>query len=93
MKKTLIAFACAAMTCAMLTSCTTTYPVSATSNPVGNKCGEATSTRVFGIGGSGNTGINKAAKNGGITKISHVDRTYSSFLWIIQKNKTRVYGE
>lgn len=93
MKKTLIAFACAAMTCAMLTSCTVTTPVAATSNPVGNKCGEASFSQFLGfLGGSSNAGINKAAKNGGITKISHVDFVTKNSIFV-KKYTVRVYGE
>ncbi|MBR1468230.1 MAG: hypothetical protein IJ606_06345 [Bacteroidaceae bacterium] len=93
MKKMFVAaFVCAAM-CTMFTNCTTTRPVSATSNPVGNKCGEATATRILGIfGGSDNIGINAAAKNGGITKISHVDVVSRNY-GVYQKITTRVYGE
>lgn len=76
-----------------LASCSTTTPIAATSNPVGNKCGEASTTRYFGLGGSANIGINAAAKNGGITKISHVDFSQKSFLGIVTTYTTRVYGE
>lgn len=75
------------------TSCSTTTPITATSNPVGNKCGEASTTRILGFGGSANIGINAAAKNGGITKISHVDYSTKSFLGIVTTYTTRVYGE
>ncbi|MCH5311756.1 MAG: TRL-like family protein [Prevotella sp.] len=77
----------------MLSSCSTTTPIAATSNPVGNKCGQASTTRILGFGGSANIGINKAAKNAGITKISHVDYSTYSFLGIYSKYTTRVYGE
>ena len=94
MKKTIKLFAAAIVSAAMFASCSTTTPITATSNPVGNKCGEASSSRIFYIfGGSGNAGINKAAKNGGITKISHVDQSMSSFLGIYTKYTVRVYGE
>lgn len=89
--------AMAVISAAMFASCaTTTRPVAATSNPVGNKCGEASCVRVLGIfGGSSNVGLNKAVKNGGITKISHVDyvtkRCLGGFLYT--KTTTRVYGE
>ena len=93
MKKMFVAaFVCAAM-CTMFTSCTTTSPITATSNPVGNKCGEATATCILGIfGGSANNGINAAAKNGGITKISHVDYVTRNY-GVVKKTTTRVYGE
>jgi len=88
--------ALAAVSVVMLASCvTTTTPIAATSNPVGNKCGEATCTRVLYIfGGSANVGLNKAVKNGGITKISHVDYVKKDCLFgLVTKYTTRVYGE
>lgn len=88
------AFSIVSMT--MLASCaTTTTPIAATSNPVGNKCGEASCTRFLYIfGGSANVGLNKAVKNGGITKISHVDYVQKTCLGgLYTKYTTRVYGE
>ena len=79
--------------CLGMSSCCTTMPVAATSNPVGNKCGVAKSTRVLCFGGSANNGINKAAKNGGITRISHVDYFTKDYLGIVVIHGTRVYGE
>lgn len=80
--------------CAMLvSSCTTTTPITATSNPVGNKCGEVKTAILFNfLGGSGNLGINAAAKKAGITKISHVDQYSKNFL-IVRIVGVRVYGE
>lgn len=75
-------------------SCATTLPITATSNPVGNKCGVAQTTRFLTIfGGSADCGINKAAKNGGITRISHVDQFQKSYLGIVTICGVRVYGE
>lgn len=75
-------------------SCASTTPVTATSNPVGNKCGVAKATNVLMFfGGSADCGINKAAKNGGITRISHVDSFTKSFLGIVTIYGVRVYGE
>lgn len=94
MKKTFKLAAAAIVSAAMCVSCSTTTPITATSNPVGNKCGEASTTRILGIfGGSTNMGINAAAKNGGITKISHVDQSSYSFLGLYSKYTVRVYGE
>lgn len=89
-------FALAVIATAMFASCaTTTTPIAATSNPVGNKCGEASCTRVlYFFGGSSNVGINKAVKNGGITRISHVDFIKKSCLGgLYTKYTTVVYGE
>lgn len=75
-------------------SCSVTTPVAATSNPVGNKCGVAKTTTILSIfGGSADCGINKAAKNGGITRISHVDSYTRNYLGIVTIYGTRVYGE
>ena len=83
---------CAIAICA--TSCAVTTPVAATSNPVGNKCGIAQTTTVLSIfGGSADCGINKAAKNGGITRISHVDSFQKNYLGIVTIYGVRVYGE
>lgn len=77
-----------------LASCATTTPITATSNPVGNKCGVAKTTTVLTIfGGSADCGINKAAKNGGITRISHVDAFQKNYLGIVTIYGVRVYGE
>lgn len=77
-----------------VSSCSSTQPITATSNPVGNKCGVAQTTVVLGIfGGSADNGINTAAKNGGITRISHVDSYTKSYLGIVTKYGVRVYGE
>lgn len=91
MKKLVLAAIAVCAVC--LTSCTSTMPITATSNPVGNKCGEARSVRVLGMGGSSNNGINKAVKDGGITKISHVDYVKYNFLWLYSSFTTKVYGE
>lgn len=93
MKNVIKSAAVAIVSVAMLASCSTTTPITATSNPVGNKCGQASTVRILGFGGSANIGINKAAKNAGITKISHVDYSTYSFLGIYSKYTTRVYGE
>lgn len=93
MKKTVKTLFAMAVCAVMFASCTSTMPITATSNPVGNKCGEATSTRVLGLfGGSDNIGINKAAKSAGITRISHVDYVTKNYVFV-QKYTTRVYGE
>ena len=75
-------------------SCAATTPIGATSNPVGNKCGVAKTTRILTFfGGSADCGINKAAKNGGITRISHIDSFTKSILGIYTVYGVRVYVE
>ena len=96
MKRTLNACA-AVIAYALLGSCVTiSRPVAATSNPVGSKCGVAKSTIILGLWSSkgDENGIDKAAKDAGITKISHVD-TYQKnyFFGIVTEQITKVYGE
>ena len=83
--------------CALLSSCMTiSHPVTATTQPLGTKCGEAKSYIYLGTWSSKGTenGINKAAKEAGITKISHVDSYTKSILCgLIIKQTTKVYGE
>jgi len=74
----------ALVTMFVLSSCEMTMPIAATSNPVGTKVGTAST---FGflwfppVVGVGNTGIQEAAKNGGITHISTVDFTKSYYVF------------
>lgn len=90
-----------------LTSCSAVYPGSgvgliytnvtegqtATSNNIGSKRGEATATGILGLVSTGDASIQTAAKNAGITKISHVDTKKKSILGIVSKYTTVVYGE
>ncbi|MEI2711019.1 MAG: TRL-like family protein [Chitinophagaceae bacterium] len=75
------------MTCLVLavtlvmTSCTVTLPVNATSNPVGNKVGSSKTSAILGLFfDGGDASIATAAKNGGIKKISTVDFKQSHYL-------------
>lgn len=89
-------FGFAIAVCGMLfaASCTSVAPLAATSNNVGAKCGTATETRILGFFPfKGDHGINAAAKNGGIKKISHVDVQTDNTLFLITKTTTKVYGE
>lgn len=57
-----------------LSSCSVTYPVIATSNPIGTKTGVAERKIFLGLAfGHTDLGVATAAKNGKITKISTVD--------------------
>lgn len=95
---------CAAIVALAMTSCGTvgmvgalytgdTQPAAVTSNVVGHKVGTAQCVSVLGIVAVGDAGINAAAKNGNITKISHVDRKTISVLGIFTTYKYFVYGE
>jgi hypothetical protein len=97
MKKTFKALA-AVVICAMVSSCATvSTPVTATTNPFGSKCGVAKSTLYLGGLWSSKgeeNGIDKAAKQAGITKISHVDSYTKSYCFgIVIEQYTKVYGE
>jgi len=79
---------------AMMSSCSVTLPVNATSNPVGSKVGSATATGYLGIlFFDADASIRTAAKNGGITKISTVDIKYGNILNLIVTYETIVTGE
>ena len=79
---------------AIFSSCSLTLPVTATSNPVGSKVGRATASGFFGIIFlDDDASIRKAAKEGGITKISTVDIKVSNTLNILTSYETIVTGE
>jgi len=65
----------------------------ATSNTVGTKVGTSEAYGILGLVNIGNAGIQKAARDGGITKISHVDVKTTGVLGIFSQYKTIVYGE
>ena len=97
MKRTWKALAAVAV-CALVSSCATiSNPVTATTTPLGSKCGVAKSTLYLGGLWSSKgeeNGIDKAAKSAGITKISHVDSYQKSYLLgIVIEQITKVYGE
>ncbi len=86
-------FALGAMV-ALLSSCSLTLPVNATSNPVGEKVGTAKATGYLGIlFFDADASIQTAAKNGGITKISTVDIKQTSILNLIVTYETIVTGK
>jgi len=79
---------------ALLSSCSLTLPVNATSNPVGSKVGTAKATGYFGIlFFNQDASIQKAAKNGKITQISTVDIRSKNTLNIFVSYETIVTGE
>ena len=58
------------------------------------KTGRATSQAVLGIAAIGDGGINKAMKNGGITKVHHIDHNIHLLLWGLYVSDTLiVHGE
>ena len=58
-----------------------------------NKVGTAEAISILGMVGVGDAGIDAAMKNGGITKVHHVDNKVMSFLGIYAKWTVVVYGE
>lgn len=65
----------------------------ATSNTLGHKVGESHSIGVLGLVSIGDAGIQTAANQAGITRISHVDVKKTSVLGLFATYKTVVYGE
>lgn len=77
-----------------LQSCSLTLPVSATSNPLGSKVGQASGTCfLYTLCFGADASIQAAAKNGGITKISTVDLQTKNLLGIVVTYKCIVTGE
>lgn len=89
MKKIFLIFAVALL----LTSCAITLPVNATSNEVGSKVGMSKATGYLNVlWFDQDASIQKAAKQGGITKISTVDLKQTNMLGIIQTYECIVTG-
>ena len=95
---------CAAVVALVMTGCgaigmvgavyqNVTQPVTVTSNAIGHKVGTAKCMSILGIVALGDAGINEAAKNGGIKKISHVDCKAFSILGVYTTYEYFVYGE
>ncbi len=71
-----------------------TLPMEVGDNSVSStKVGTAMSQSYLGLIAVGDSSIQTAAKNGGITKISHVDWKVKNFLGFIGEYTTIVYGE
>ncbi|RJP76149.1 MAG: TRL-like protein family [Candidatus Zixiibacteriota bacterium] len=69
-------------------------PVAATSmTDVYTKGGSATYVNVLGLVAVGNASIEKAMRNGGITKIHHVDYATTGVLGLFSTTKVMVYGD
>ena len=56
------------------------------------KVGRSTARSFFGLYATGNASIEEAARNGGITKIHHVDHESQIILGVIADYTTVVYG-
>ena len=105
MKKLIVSASLAALT-VFFTGCATPFPVGgivtdvqlpvlATSNPInkGSKKGEAVCESYFGLFATGDASIEEAAKDGGITKITHVDWKAKNILGVYGEYIVTVYGE
>lgn len=90
--------------CFIITGCATSMPVgclytelklpvAATGEVTKNKVGVAECTSILGLVATGDASIEAAMKNGGITKISHVDWEAKNILGIIGTYKVVVYGQ
>ena len=85
--------------CAMLVPMGSVYtgvklPMAATGNSGASaKTGEATCTSVLAVVATGDCSIEAAKKNGGITKVNHVDWEVQNILGIYGTYKVIVYGE
>lgn len=92
--KTYLKITIVALVAGIMTSCSASFPILATDNPVGEKVGESSYKVVLGlfITGGGDSSIKTAAENGGITKISTVDREIESGIFTMTY-KTIVTGE
>ncbi len=71
----------------------TKFGINATSNEGSSKVGEAFSESYLGFVAIGDASIEAAMKNGGITKVQHVDYHTYSVLGLYAKFTVIVYGE
>lgn len=90
MKQKLTLYISILFLCSLLTSCSVMAPVAVTDNPVGTRKGIAVAKTYFGFGNV-DVGIEKAAKNGKITRVATVDYRVSTMLFIT-KYETIVTG-
>lgn len=103
MKKTIFSVACAIALAMGMTSCgvlgsgmiynDTVEPNQVTANALGSKVGQAEIMNILGVVALGDAGVQKAAKEAGITKVSHVDKKVVSVLGLYTKVTYTVYGE
>ncbi len=71
----------------------TDAPIAATTATGHSKVGTASCSSVLGIVATGDASITAAMRNGGITKIHHVDYHSTQVLGLYAKMTTTVYGE
>lgn len=101
MKKTVFSLVCAVALAMGMTSCAalgngtlyndTVEPCHVTANTLGSKVGQAQIVNIVGVS-LGDAGVQKAAKEAGITKVSHVDKHVWSILGVYSVTTYTVYG-
>ena len=91
MKQKLTTYISILFLCSMLASCSVMAPVAVTDNPVGTRKGVAMAKTYFGFGNV-DVGIEKAAKNGKITRIATVDYKVMTTFLFYSKYETIVTG-
>lgn len=101
MKKTIFSLACAVAIALGMSSCAalgngtlyndTVEPCQVTANTLGSKVGQAQIVNIVGVA-LGDAGVQKAAKEAGITKVSHVDKKVWSILGVYSVTTYTVYG-
>ena len=60
---------------------------------LGKKVGYGKATNILGLLATGDVGVNKAARDGGIRKITHIDAQKKSVLGLYATYEIFVYGE
>jgi hypothetical protein len=101
MKKNIFSLVCAVAFAIGMTSCAamgngtlyndTVEPCHVTANTLGSKVGQAEIVNIVGVA-LGDAGVQKAAKEAGITKVSHVDKKVWSILGVYSVTTYTVYG-
>ncbi len=91
MKQKLTTYISILFLCSMLASCSVMAPVAVTDNPVGTRKGVASAKTFFGFGNV-DVGIEKAAKNGKITRVATVDYKVTTTFLFYAKYETIVTG-
>lgn len=99
--KNLFKISLAALTALLITSCVTTYPYTASNNPIGSKKGTSESI-ILGQAGYGNLGVGlvlngdygvmEAIKKAGIERVGVVDLEVKDYIFF-QKATIIVYGD
>ncbi len=70
----------------------TTEAVSVTAHKLGTKTGMACSSNILGVYASGDASVHTAAKAGGITNITSIDKQFTNYAFVYGKMCTIVTG-